>query len=188
MRHSNVMLASSLKLTFTGLSEAQMLNILAHYKAQLGGFYSFDLPSAIWSGVSTVSDYSLTGYLWRYTEPPSVEDLPCGGHNLELSLETVPPENAVATGLDSSGSGLAAALISWNLAPGAATASASVSGLNDTITWSFANERVAAGLTATITWTIASAGATGDSDDYYSNLATQVYSPMRDWSMDWWGD
>lgn len=101
VRHSNVMLSSSVRLSFIALAEADMLSILSHYQGQLGGFESFDLPASIWSGVGTVSDYELTNYRWRYTEPPSVEDVYCGRHNVELALETVPPDGVVVNGFES---------------------------------------------------------------------------------------
>jgi hypothetical protein len=100
VRHSNVMLSSSLRLRFTALSEANMLSILSHYQGQLGGFESFDLPTSIWSGVGAVIDYQLDNYRWRYTEPPSVEDVYCGRHNVELALETVPPDGVVVNGFE----------------------------------------------------------------------------------------
>ena len=94
VRHSNVMLSSSVRLSFIALVEADMLSILSHYQGQSGSFESFTLPSSIWSGVTTISDYELTSYRWRYTDPPSVDDVYCGRYNVELTLETVPPEGA----------------------------------------------------------------------------------------------
>ena len=38
---------------------------------------------------------------------------------------------------------------------------------------------------------VALVGATPDlqaGDDYYSNLAAQVFTLLRDWRVDWWGD
>ena len=100
VRNSNVMLASQLRLRFVGITESQMLSILSHYQGQKGTFISFPLPSAVWSGTSTPSDYQLTGYGWRYIEPPMVEDLTFSQrHNVELVLETVPPEGTALAGL-----------------------------------------------------------------------------------------
>ena len=100
VRHSNVMLSSSLRLSFVALTEADMLSILSHYQGQFGGFESFLLPSSIWNGVTTISDYELTDYRWRYTEAPTVDDAYCSLYNVELALETVPPDGAVVNGLD----------------------------------------------------------------------------------------
>jgi hypothetical protein len=100
VRHSNVMLSSSVRLSFIALAEADMLSILSHYQGQFGSFESFTLPSSIWSGVTTISDYQLTDYRWRYTESPAVDDAYCGRYNVELALETVPPDGAFASGAE----------------------------------------------------------------------------------------
>jgi hypothetical protein len=100
VRHSNVMLSSSVRLSFIALAEADMLSILSHYQGQFGSFESFTLPSSIWSGVTTISDYQLTDYRWRYTDPPTVDDVYCGRYNVELQLETVPPEGKFVGGTE----------------------------------------------------------------------------------------
>lgn len=99
VRHSNVMLTSSVKLSFIALTESQMLSILAHYQGQFGTYESFDLPADAWSGVTSASDYQLAGYLWRYIEPPVVDDIHCEQYNVELTLETVPPDGAEVDGM-----------------------------------------------------------------------------------------
>lgn len=126
VRHSNVMLSSQVRLTFTALTEADMLSILSHYNGQYGTFESFALSSDVWSGV-TASDYQLTGYLWRYVEPPTVEDVYCDRYNVELTLETAPPDAAFVDG--------AWYVVTASLAPGAAAAA---NGLSKTITITFA--------------------------------------------------
>jgi hypothetical protein len=100
VRHSNVMLSSSVRLSFIALAEVDMLSILSHYQGQFGSFESFTLPSSIWSGVTTISDYELTDYRWRYTEAPAVDDVYCGRYNVELALETVPPEGKFVGGTE----------------------------------------------------------------------------------------
>jgi hypothetical protein len=100
VRHSNVMLSSSVRLSFIALAEADMLSILSHYQGQFGSFESFTLPSSIWSGVTTISDYELTDYRWRYTDAPTVDDVYCGRYNVELTLETVPPEGKFVSGTE----------------------------------------------------------------------------------------
>jgi hypothetical protein len=100
VRHSNVMLSSSVRLSFIALAEADMLSILSHYQGQFGSFESFTLPSSIWSGVTTISDYELTDYRWQYAESPTVDDAYCGRYNVELALETVPPEGAFVNGAE----------------------------------------------------------------------------------------
>ena len=120
------MLASQVRLSFTALTEADMLSILSHYNGQYGTFESFPLSSDAWSGV-TASDYQLTGYLWRYIEPPTVEDVYCDRYNVELTLETAPPDAAFVDG--------AWYVVTASLAPGAAAAA---NGLSKTVTIAFA--------------------------------------------------
>lgn len=93
-RHSNVMLSSALRLSFFAINETQLGLLIDHYNASLGGYLPFDIPATVWSGVSDYTDYTLTGYSWRYLSPPIVEDLPCSIYNVELELLSVLPENA----------------------------------------------------------------------------------------------
>lgn len=114
VRHSNAMLSSSLRLIFVAIDEADMLSILSHYNGRQGGYLAFAIPSQLLSGVSAAADYTLTGYQWRYVEPPIIDDIPCAGHSVEIVLETVPLEATVLSGLDST--------ISIELNTGVATA------------------------------------------------------------------
>lgn len=95
--HSNVIQASSLRLSFVRLSESDMLSILSHYNTQQGDFIPFAIPSSILQGF-TAADFIPTGYLWRYAEPPEVEDF-CGPyHDVTVALESVAAESVIATG------------------------------------------------------------------------------------------
>jgi hypothetical protein len=98
VRHSNVFLASQLRLTFKAASEADMLTIWRHYAGTQGSYESFLLPDEAFSGVS-IADYVPSTYRWIYAAPGTVEDLPCGGHNISLTLESVPPPNASVIGV-----------------------------------------------------------------------------------------
>lgn len=152
VRHSNVMLSSSIRLQFLGLSESEMLSILNHYQGQLGGFTSFEIPSEVVSGFS-VEDLQLSGYSWHYIEPPTVSDLPCGGHNVEVSFGSVPPEGAATPGLTKQ---LMMTLSAGNAAAsGGITASIRfrVSGGSPTVT--------ADGITATATVSLDAGAASG---------------------------
>ena len=88
VRSSNVLTDSTLTLQFIGLSEAEVLAILLHYRARRGSYGNFSLPAEVWSGVSNAADYTLQGYAWSYLEPPVVEDYPCGQHGVEVQLST----------------------------------------------------------------------------------------------------
>jgi hypothetical protein len=99
VRHSNVFLASQLRLTFKAASEADMLTIWRHYAGTQGNYESFLLPDETFSGVS-ITNYLPSTYRWIYAGPGVVEDLPCGGHNISLTLESVPPPVASVIGVN----------------------------------------------------------------------------------------
>lgn len=215
VRHSNVMLSSQVRLTFTALTEADMLSILSHYNGQYGTFESFALSSDVWSGV-TAADYQLTGYLWRYTEPPTVEDVYCDRYNVELTLETAPPDAAFTDG--------AWYVVTASLAPGAAAAA---NGLNKTVTITFAAtgfealgfagtvtasfgtaagimasvatsltsgapgvDGSAVGLTESVTVSFAGGTATGGTGavDYWGDMSVQLYGWEALAYIEWWGN
>jgi hypothetical protein len=90
VRHSTVFQASQLRLSFKAISETDMLAIWNHYSSKQGELLSFDLPAEITSD-SAITDYVPSDYLWRYAGPGAVEDLPCGGHDVQLTLESTPP-------------------------------------------------------------------------------------------------
>lgn len=150
---SNAVFGSVVRLSFLGITEAQMLSVYAHYVQQIGGFNSFTLPDDVWSGVSSAGDYIDTGNQWRYLEPPTVEDLPCGGHNLELVFESVTSQAASTAGMERT--------IMLSLAAGAAAAA---NGMTGTITLGLQADGVvtaSTGLSEIITITLTSGTATG---------------------------
>ena len=101
MRTSNVILEQQLRLTFVGLTEAQMLSIRSHYVGQQGRFLSFDIPSSLLSGITTPANFTPTGYSWIYGSAPQVEDIPCAQrYNVSIELVTVPPEGANVNGAE----------------------------------------------------------------------------------------
>lgn len=54
-----------LTLNYFSITEAQQTQLTNHFVGQEGGLIPFDLPSAIWSGYSTVP-VSSSEYQWRY--------------------------------------------------------------------------------------------------------------------------
>jgi hypothetical protein len=148
VRHSNVLIDSTLQLEFIGLSEAQVLAILLHYQARRGPYGNFGLPAEVMSGVSSVADYSLQGYAWSYVEPPTVEDYPCGSHGVSVTLSSsvaptadiLPFTTTIAIGL-SAGRGAAAngtlQTLSVTISPGVASRSIVVPSTIATISIAF---------------------------------------------------
>jgi hypothetical protein len=94
VRHSSVMIGSSLRLTYVGLPEQDMLDILLHYQDTQGIYLNFSLPADTLSGL-TAADYTLTGFSWRYAAPPTVLDLPCDRYTVEVELESVESKAAL---------------------------------------------------------------------------------------------
>lgn len=161
VRHSNVMLSSSVRLSFIALAESDMLSILSHYQGQFGSFESFTLPSSIWSGVTTISDYQLTDYRWRYTEAPTVDDVYCGRYNVELALETVPPEGKFVGGTE----------------------------LAVIITLDFGAVGTTNGLQESITITLAGGSASVIvGGDYFGDMSVQLFGWESLAYVEWWGN
>jgi hypothetical protein len=101
VRTSNVILEQQLRLTFLGLTEAEMLSIRSHYTGQQGRFLSFAIPTSLLSGMTTPSYFTPTGYSWIYGSAPQVEDIPCAQrYNVSVELVTVPPEGANINGAE----------------------------------------------------------------------------------------
>ena len=98
---SNVILEQQLRLTFLGLTEAEMLSIRSHYIGQQGRFLSFAIPTSLLSGMTTPANFTPTGYSWIYGSAPQVEDIPCAQrYNVSVELVTVPPEGANINGAE----------------------------------------------------------------------------------------
>ncbi len=158
VRHSNVFLAAQLRLTFLGLDEAEMLDIWNHYSNRRGEFRSFDLPTEVVS-YGSITDYVPGTYLWRYAGPGSVEDLPCGGHNVSLTLETVPPVAASVVGAD--------LFLRLRFAAGAAATGAYVEGISESIALSLsagAALNAQNGLNQSIALSLAAGNVIGDAN------------------------
>jgi hypothetical protein len=101
VRTSNVILEQRLRISFIGLTEAEMLSIRTHYVNQQGRFLSFDIPSSLLSGMTTPAYFTPTGYSWLYAGAPQVEDIPCAQrYNVSIELVTVPPEGASVNGAE----------------------------------------------------------------------------------------
>jgi hypothetical protein len=135
-----------------------MLDIWNHYNGRRGEFRSFDLPAEVVS-YGSITDYVPGNYLWRYAGPGSVEDLPCGGHNVSLTLETVPPTAASVVGAD--------LFVRLRLAAGVAAGGEFVPGINETVILSIDTGAAFValnGIDETITLSLEPGVATGDID------------------------
>jgi hypothetical protein len=181
---SNVILEQQLRLTFLGLTEAQMLSIRSHYVGQQGRFLSFDIPSSLLSGMTTPASFTPTGYSWIYGGAPQVEDIPCAQrYNVSIELVTVPPEGANLNGDEFT--------VSITFAAGAASVPGDATGADLTVTASIVGGVVAdngsAGFDLTVTASLAAGGASsGDEADYYLDWVIQTYGFEADIYPSWW--
>lgn len=154
---SNVILEQQLRLTFVGLTEAQMLSVRSHYIGQQGRFLSFAIPDALLSGMTTPSYFTPTGYSWIYGGPPQVEDI-AGTQRYTVSIElvTVPPEGANVNGAEL---GIVA-----NIAAGIASATIEVTGATLTVAASIVGGVVADNTSAGVDLTVSVSFAAGSAD------------------------
>ena len=76
-----------LSLSFSHLTEANMILIKDHFIARKGTFEIFYLPDLIWGDYST-SPVGLN-YAWRYSEPPEIEDVSFDRFTVNVELETI---------------------------------------------------------------------------------------------------
>ena len=121
VRHSDAVLGASLELEFVRLTEAERLSIETHYLGQYGEIETFMLPPETFSGFNPY-DFNEGAGLWRYAEPPEIEDF-CGPtHDVRVRLVSA---RGGVTGVDFNPITLA-------VAPGASTG-ASLSGLAITV-------------------------------------------------------
>lgn len=88
VRNSNGVTGQTLKLTFKGVTEAQVLQVVTHYAGQKGTYLSFAIPDALLAGLSSPSAMTLSGYSWKYASQPEIEDF-CEYRNLSVQLEMV---------------------------------------------------------------------------------------------------
>jgi hypothetical protein len=90
-RHSNIITNQRLRLTFLGLDQAGLVQILGHWINRRGRALTFGLPPETFSGTADPAVFTPAGYAWRYVARPAVDDVPCGLHDVtvELVLELV---------------------------------------------------------------------------------------------------
>ena len=86
VRHSNAAVGHVLRLSFERLTSTERFNLIAHYAIH-GTFETFDLPDSVL--IATNLEFP-ANYLWRYQEPPQIEQ-----SNSEtiasVTLELLPP-------------------------------------------------------------------------------------------------
>ena len=79
--------SQSLSLSFSHLTQANMVLLKDHYIARKGTFEIFYLPSEVW-GDYTTAPVGLE-YAWRYLGPPEIQDISVDRFNVSVELQTV---------------------------------------------------------------------------------------------------
>jgi hypothetical protein len=96
VKHSNIKARARFQLDFPALPTAEMLEIIAHYRKQKGGFASFTIPDAVANAMDFPADFTPAGNEWIYIGKPRVADIPLPGgspsncHNVTVDIESVP--------------------------------------------------------------------------------------------------
>jgi hypothetical protein len=86
VRHSSASYGHRLRMTFVSVTRAQHQSLRSHF-AFHGSFEPFDLATE--TLVATNLSFP-TGYKWRYSESPEVEEVD-GQINISVTLELLPP-------------------------------------------------------------------------------------------------
>jgi hypothetical protein len=178
------MIGSSLRLSYIGLLEQDMLDILLHYQDNQGVYFSFALPPDTLSGL-TAADYTLSGFSWRYATSPTILDLPCDRYTVEVELESVESKAAlISVGLRGriglnllGGSAFAANGIDAEIGLSLDGGTFGTSGFDYTIALAFADngatgEALVSGASESITISLLSAETTGAVD--VNGLSSQI--------------
>lgn len=121
-----MLLEQRLRLTFSALTEGEMLSIRSHYLGQQGRFLSFDIPNDLLSGTANPTSFTPTEYGWIYADRPQITDIGLQRYDVTLELATVPPEGATINGVEFT--------VTSALEPGIATVATVTTGFDLTVT------------------------------------------------------
>jgi hypothetical protein len=83
-RHSPRINGHTLRMTYTGLSQAQVDSIRDHYYQNQGTHGYFEVPGSLWGGLSVVDEDAI----YRYTEPPEEQHTGLY-YNVSVSLRII---------------------------------------------------------------------------------------------------
>ena len=89
-RRGNRRIGQSLSMSFSYLTEAQMLLIKDHYIARQGTFDIFYLSAEIWGDHVTPPVPLISDFAWRYAAEIVIADVSFNRFSVEVELETIP--------------------------------------------------------------------------------------------------
>jgi hypothetical protein len=87
VRHSSTSVGDRLALTFNAVDDFTLVAIRQHFINAGGGFESFLIDKAVWSGTPDPTRPDCT---WKYAGQPIVTDVGCGKHDITVELVMVP--------------------------------------------------------------------------------------------------
>lgn len=89
LRHGNRIVGQQLTLSYDNITEAEWLQLRAHYLAHEPLRRSFNLPAAVLDGESS-DQFEAQGYSWIYAGPPDADDTQPDIHSVSVPLERIP--------------------------------------------------------------------------------------------------
>jgi hypothetical protein len=89
-RRGNRRISQTLELTFSHLTQANMLLIKDHYYDRDGTFDLFYLTAAIWGDYVTPPVNLISDFAWKYVSPPTITDVSYDRFDVAVTLETIP--------------------------------------------------------------------------------------------------
>lgn len=85
MRHGSAEIGRGLALPFVGLTQAEYLQLLSHYRGHRSGFDAWAFTST-----TLADDLTPAGYAWRWASPPTVTDQHADVFDVECEFLLVP--------------------------------------------------------------------------------------------------
>lgn len=127
VRHGSAEIGRQLSLSFPSITEAQFLQLVAHYQGQRSGFDSFAFTTT-----TIPAAYTPSGHQWLYAGPPKVIDQHADVFDVACEFRSEPRGSARAGGADLNVAASLATQGAWarlpapavSFAPGAATVGA----------------------------------------------------------------
>lgn len=93
IRHGSAEIGRGLALTFTNITEANLLAILSHYRGQRSGFDSFGFTTT-----TLAADLTPAGFAWLYASRPQVVDQHLDSFTVQCEFKCEPRGLVVVTG------------------------------------------------------------------------------------------
>jgi len=89
-RRGNRRIAQTLEMTFSYLTQSDMLLIKDHYIDRQGTYDIFFLSAEVWSDFSTPPVPLLCDFAWRYAAAPTITDVSYDRFTVGIKLQTEP--------------------------------------------------------------------------------------------------